>query len=221
MPEQTPRPRRFVGLDVHKHYLVAYAVDAHLNRAFGPQRVPLDDLERWCQKRLTRQDAVVLEMTTNALQLHDELLPHVHSVTVVHPPHVALITRSRVMTDKIAARVLANLHARGDLVGIWIPPDNVRELRALLAQRTKLVRLSTQAKNRLHAVLHRHHFHLPQGSPFVETARHWWLSLPVHPLERVRIHTDLQTLAFAQHQVAELEACQVAAAWPPNWLASR
>jgi len=212
MPEETPRPSRFVGLDLHKHYLVAYALDADLNRSFGPQRVLLEDLERWREKRLTRQDAVVLEMTTNAFQVHDDLLPHVHSVTVVHPPHVALITRSRVMTDKIAARILADEHARGSLVGIWIPPDNVRELRALLAQRTKMVRLSTQAKNRLHAVLHRHHFHLPEGSPFVETARHWWLSLPVHPLERSRIQTDLDTLLFAQRQIAALEQSLATAA---------
>ena len=95
---------------------------------------------------------------TPAFQIHDDLLPHVHSVTVVHPPHVALITRARVMTDKIAARVLAEEHAKGSLVSIWIPPRPVRELRAILAQRSKpvlseaegMMRLSTQAKNRLH-----------------------------------------------------------------------
>ena len=41
------------------------------------------------------------------------LLPHVHSVTLVHPPHVKLITRAQVMTDKIAALILARLHAVG------------------------------------------------------------------------------------------------------------
>lgn len=212
MLQETPRPSRFVGLDVHKHYLVAYAVDGDLNRSFGPQRVPLDDLEPWRKKRLTHDDAVVLEMTTNSFQVYDDLLPHVHSVTVVHPPHVALITRSRVMNDKIAARVLAHLHAKGLLVSIWIPPRPVRELRALLAQRTKMVRLSTQAKNRLHAVLHRHHLPLPEGSPFAETARDWWLGLPVDPLERTRIQADLDTLAFAQRQIAALEQCLAAAA---------
>lgn len=212
MSQEAPRPSRFVGLDVHKHYLVAYAVDPDLNRSFGPQRVLLEDLEPWRQKRLTRHDAVALEMTTNAFQLYDDLLPYVHSVTVVHPPHVALITRARVMTDRIAARILAAEHARGSLVGIWIPPKPVRELRALLAQRTKMVRLSTQARNRLHAVLHRHHLGLPDGSPFVETARDWWLSLPVHPLERARIQTDLDTLLFAQRQIAALEACLATAA---------
>jgi transposase len=192
-----PQPMRYVGLDVHRHYLVAYALDAERKRCFGPQRVPLEDLDSWRKKRLTRADAVVLEMTTNAFQIYDDLLPHVHSVTVVHPPHLALITRARVMNDKIAARILANEHARGDLVGIWIPPQPVRQMRAVLAQRGKMVRLSTQAKNRLHAVLHRHHWPLPEGSPFVESARDWWLDLPVEPLEHIRIQTDLATLSFA------------------------
>ena len=207
MSQEMPRPKRFVGLDVHKHYLVAYAVDEELNLCFGPQRVPLAELEAWRQKRLTREDAVVLEMTTNAFQIHDDLLPHVHSVTVVHPPHVALITRARVMTDKIAARVLAQLHAKGILVGIWVPPQPVREQRALLAQRSKMVRLSTQAKNRLHAVLHRHYLPLPEGDLFQEANRAWWQKLPVDAIEQVRIQSDLDTLAFAHRQTTLLEDC--------------
>ncbi|MBK8419311.1 hypothetical protein [Candidatus Villigracilis saccharophilus] len=68
------------------------------------------------------------------LGLYDEFSAHVMSVTVVHPPHLALITRSQVMTDKIAASILARLLAKDLLVGIWVPPVEVRELRALVAQ---------------------------------------------------------------------------------------
>ena len=69
------------------------------------------------------------------------------------------------MNDKIAASILACLLAKGLLVGIWVPPVEVRELRALIAQRTKMTRLATQAKNRLHSVLQRHHLTLPDGDP--------------------------------------------------------
>ena len=150
MYPEKPVPTRYIGLDIHKHYLLAIPVDADLQPLFGPQRVELANLERWIHKTLTLQDAVVLEMTTNTWQVYDELLPHVLSVTVVHPPHVALITRSQVMTDKIAAAHLARLHAKGLLVGIWVPPQEVRDLRALIAQRNKMTRLSTQANISLH-----------------------------------------------------------------------
>jgi len=132
-----PSPDRFVGLDVHKHYLIAAAVDPDRNEVMSPRPVPLERLDTWVRKALTPQVAVVLEMTTNAFQLYDDLLPHVHSVTVVHPPHVALITRAQMMTDKIAARTLAKLHAVGLLPCVWIPPFAVRDHRALVAQRPK------------------------------------------------------------------------------------
>jgi len=201
----TSSGQRFIGLDVHKYYAIACGVDAQLNEVLGPVRVPLAQLDHWAQKHLSSQDAVVLEMTTNAFQLYDDLCPYAGSVTLVHPPHVNLITRARVMTDKIAARILARLHAAGLLPPVWVPPPEVRDLRALLAQRTKMVRLSVQAKNRLHAVLHRHHLPPPQGDPFAPAQRTWWLDLPVTALERVRIQGDLDTLAFAQHQIASLE----------------
>jgi transposase len=124
---------------------------------------------------------------------------------MVHPPHVALITRAQVMTDRIAAHNLATLLAKGLLVSIWIPSAPQREVRGLVAQRNKMVRLSTQAKNRLHSLLHRHHIDSPDGSPFQPCHREWWLSLPVSALERVRIQSDLNTLAFAQEQIQILD----------------
>lgn len=204
MATTAPAPKRWVGLDSHKHYLVALGVNADLEITLPQQRVELSRVQTWIAKHLTKQDAVVLEMTTNSWQLYDELAPHVHSVTIVHPPHVALITRAQVMTDKIAAFTLAKLHAKGLLTGVWVPPEAVRDLRATLAERSKMTRLSTQAKNRLHAVLQRHHLAPPEGSPFLPERREWWLALPVSPLERQRLLCDLETLDFAARQVAGL-----------------
>jgi transposase len=180
-------------------------VDAQLNQVLGPQRVQLSRLKQWVKKSLLPYDAVVLEMTTNAFQLYDDLSPYAYSVTLVHPPHVKLITQAQVMTDNMAASRLACLHAVGLLPPVWVPPAEVRDHRALVAQRTKMTRLSTQAKNRLHAVLHRHHLPRTEGQLFTLDKRDWWLALPVSALERVRIQCDLDTLAFAQSQLKRIE----------------
>jgi transposase len=212
MDSEKQAATRFIGLDVHKHYLIAIGVDRERKQVLGPQRVQLVHLERWMRKTLTPQDAVVLEMTTNAFQLHDDLLPHVHSVTLVHPPHVKLITQAQVMTDKIAALILARLHAVGMLPAVWVPSPEVRDQRALVSQRVKMVRLATQAKNRLHAVLHRHHLLPPEGDLFAAGQRAWWLNLEVTPVERARIQSDLETLAFARSQIVQLEGTLAEAA---------
>lgn len=197
--------KRYIGLDVHKHYLVALGVDADLNVVLPMRRVELSRLEIWMKKHLTKQDEVALEMTTNTWQLYDELMEYAGKVTVVHPPHVALITRSQVMNDKIAASILARLLAKGLLVGIWAPPQEVRELRGLAAQRQKMTRLATQAKNRLHAVIQRHHLKPPAGNPFAKTNHDWWQALKLGKLEKLNMQSDLETLQFAGQQEARAE----------------
>ncbi len=200
------KPNRYIGLDVHKYYLIAIAVDGDLNKVYGPQRVELSQFEKWIKKTITKQDAVVFEMTANAWHIHDELLPYAYSVTVVHPPHVALIVRAQVMNDKIAAMQLARLHAKGLLVGIWVPPREVRDLRTITIQRQKMIRLKTQAKCRLQATLHRYHILPPEDVKlFSEENEPWWRELPVSILEKVRIESDLATLAFAEGQIQSLE----------------
>jgi transposase len=180
-------------------------VDADLHQVLGPQRVELLNLGRWMEKTLRQDDAVVLEMTTNTWQVYDDLLPYVQSITVVHPPHIALITRAQVMTDKIAAVTLARLLAKGLLVGIWVPPSEVQQLRALIAQRTKMTRLSTQAKNRLHSLLHQRHILPPEGDLFHPLQRKWWNELKLDTAERAILDCNLATLEFARQQAAQIE----------------
>jgi len=69
---------RFFGLDIHKEYFVAVAVNRERETVFGPQRVSNYQLDDWAGRVLTPQDAIVLEMTTNTYLFHDTLLPLVH-----------------------------------------------------------------------------------------------------------------------------------------------
>ncbi len=196
---------RFVGLDVHKSYLVAVIVDPQGQQLVGPRRIEYCNLDDWARQKLTPADAVVLEMTCNGYSLYDDLTPHVHSVTIVHPPHVQAITQARVKTDAKAAYTLARLHAAGLLTGVWVPPEEVRQLRALLRKRARMVCLSTEAKNRLHAVLHRYRVAPPAGNLFTAERRGWWLAQGPSLVEQAAIQNDLATLIFATDQIAKLE----------------
>jgi transposase len=205
-PPLTVKPERFIGLDIHKAYLVAAGVNAEQQFVLPFQRVDWKQFGAWLRRTLTARDAVVVEMTTNTWEVYDALVEHVQSVTVVHPPHVALITRARVMNDKRAALVLAQLHAAGLLVSIWVPPPEIRDLRLLVAQRWKMVKLATIAKTRLHNVLHRHHLEPPTGSqPFHIKHEQFWLGLALSAAEKAAVRCDWQTLQFAKAQQVELE----------------
>ena len=66
---------RFLGIDLHKHYLVVGGVDAKQEVVLPPRRVNLENWLKWAEGNLKPTDAVVLEATTNAWEIYDQVLP--------------------------------------------------------------------------------------------------------------------------------------------------
>jgi len=160
-----------VGLDVHRRYATVAAVDRKQQVVLTARRIDFEHFEDWIRKHLRPNDTVTLEATSNAWYLHDLVAPLVASVTVANPIQVALIAKARVKTDPRDALTLARLLAAGMLPSVWVPPAEVRELRALVAHRRRLVKQRTQARNRLRAVLFRHTLVAPPGEVFASGQR--------------------------------------------------
>ena len=72
---------------------------------------------------------------------------------LVHPLRCKAIASARLKNDKVDAATLAQLLRADLLPEAWIAPEEVRQLRALLRHRAGLVRLGTQQRNRIHAVV--------------------------------------------------------------------
>ena len=187
---------RYVGLDVHKHYVMVGAVDQTQQTVLPPRKVALVDLESWARKYLQPTGHVVLEATTNAWYVHDLLEPLVERVVVAHPPQVKLIAAAMVKTDKKDTMTLARLLAVNLIPTVWVPPVHVRDLRALMAHRQRLVSQQTRCKNRLQSVLHRNHIIPPEGTRRVyhSDRRDWWLALDLAPGDKLRIRQELLML---------------------------
>jgi len=189
--EAGPEPTRFVALDVHKHYIMVGAVDARQTVVLPPRRVSWGEFPDWARAHLAATDAVVLEATANAWHLYDLLTPLVAAVTVAHAGLIKLIAQARVKTDRRDTLHLARLLAARLIPAVWVPPVEVRELRGLISHRRRLVCQRTQARNRLHAVLHRHQIVPPEGTLFSRQHRAWWTGLPLSAAERLRVRQDL------------------------------
>jgi transposase len=138
--------------------------------------------------------------------LYDQLEPVVGSVTVAHPLAVKLIAAARVKTDSRDTIKLAHLLAANLVPAVWVPPVQVRELRALVSHRKRLVNQRTQVRNRLHAVLHRHNLTLPPGKPFAAHQQEWWLSLDLSASEKLRVQQDLSLSASLEELIGAVEA---------------
>jgi transposase len=111
---------------------------------------------------------------------------------LVHPLRCKAIASARLKNDKAGAAILAQLLRADLLPEAWIAPPAVRQLRALLRHRASLVRLGTQLRNRIHAVVADVGYDRP-GSYWTGPGRGWLAELPLPVVSR-KIVTDC--LAF-------------------------
>ena len=196
---------RFIAIDAHKHYLVIGGLNSHMEIVLPLCRVSIHRFPDWAQKNLLPSDAVVIESTINTWALHDVFQPLVGKALVANPYQVKLIAAARVKTDKHAVWSLARLLAADLIPQVWVPPIHVRELRALVAHRRRLVQSRTRARNRLQSLLHRHNLSPPVSRPFAHKYLDWWLSLDLSPSEHLRVRHDLDTLLHIQGQLEAVE----------------
>jgi hypothetical protein len=90
---------RYIAIDLHKHYLMIGGIDGSQRVVLPPRKLDLERWLAWAQANLLSTDAVVIEATTNAWHIYDQLLPLVGRVVVAHPPKVKQIAAARVKTD--------------------------------------------------------------------------------------------------------------------------
>jgi transposase len=87
------------------------------------------------------------------LEIARILGPHVAEVILAHLRRLRTINHAKVKTDKVDARVLAELLAAGLVPAVWMPDETTRRLRRQVSRRRGLVKGSTAVKNEICAVL--------------------------------------------------------------------
>lgn len=196
--------RRYVALDIHKHYCVIAGVDREGRVLLQPVRVEHTDLEEWLTKNLVTTDRVVIESTTNAWHVYDLLEPLVERVVVANPIRVKQIAQARVKTDIRDTLILARLLAANLVPDVWVPPRHVREMRQLLSQRRQLVETHTQIVNRMHSVAHRHHLQHERGKRFNEKNTGWQKDKRLSKVEQFQLGLEMENRVYIEKQINKI-----------------
>ena len=173
----------FCGLDIHKKEVQACLLDAHgqprLNLRFPAER---GSIEAFARQHLSKQDIVALEATTNTWPIVALLQPFVAQVVVSNPMRTKAIAQAKIKTDKVDAKVLAQLLRAEFLPEVWAPSPETRLLRQRATERSMLVNDRTRIKNRIHAIFHQRLLEVPEGDLF-STKNLAWLRDPPPPLD--------------------------------------
>lgn len=197
--------KRYIGLDVHKHYVTVGGMNAQQEMVLRPRNVEMERFKAWAAVNLCQTDEVVLEATTNTWDIYDTVAPLVKRVVVAHPAEVKQIANARVKTDNQDVVRLLRLLIADMLPEVWVPPVEVRELRALISYRWRLVKMATAIQNRMHSLLHRHNIQAPEGKVDTGENREWWEHVQLSELERLRLNQELKTLRLVREHIVEVE----------------
>jgi len=147
------------------------------------------------------RDHVVLESTAMTWAIAELLAEHAGRVTVSNPMRTRAIASAKVKTDKIDAKVLAQLGAADFLPEVWAPDEVTRALRRRVAHRSSLVVSRTRLRNQVHAVLTRNLVDTPVTDVFGQGGRRW-LADP-RPRDRPRPDPGLRSAARRPAGVAQ------------------
>jgi transposase len=194
---------RTIGLDVHREFAeVAIIGEDGVARAAGQVETTPDALRLFAQS-LAATDEVAIEATVNTFAIAALLDEHVARVVISNPLRTRAIAEAKVKTDKVDARVLAELLRAGYLPGIWRPDEELQALRRLVARRSGIVRERTRLKNQVQAVLHRNL--LPRGPAadlFGKKGRAWLAEQPLPVDEQIAVASALRRLDVAGEELA-------------------
>jgi transposase len=164
---------------------------------------------------LREGDTAALEVTTNSTSIARLLRGNSRArVIVSNPIKTKTIAQAKIKTDKIDARVLAELARVGYLPEVWLPDEDTEALRQFITDRVSLVRRRTECKNTIHSVLHRNMVHQERSDLFGTGGRRWLenivkgegIKTPVPELDRMRIGSLLNEIDRIDALVADLES---------------
>ena len=197
---------RFVGIDISKAKCRAAIMD--------PEGAILEEftftnnhegIEGFASK-LTMHDRVVMESTgsvwTNLYNHLDE--KHIH-VALANPLKTKAIASARIKSDKVDAQILAHLLRSNLVAESYVPPQHLREIRALVRHRVGIIKIRTMVKNEIHALIDKHGFRCEYSDLFGKRGTQWLKTLELPSLDRLMLDNHLQHIESLNQQIERVD----------------
>jgi transposase len=214
---------RFIGIDLAKRESQLSVLNSDglqiASKRFSTTRPNLIML---CDE-LTGFDTVALEVTTNSNAVTRLLQKSQANVITSNPLRTRIIAQAKIKTDKIDARVLAELARVDYLPRVWLPDPDAEALRHLFCDRRSLVDRRTELKNTVHSILHRNLIEYEFSDLFGKVGRRWLDQLcesdeDLDTLDRLRLRAILIELDRLELSVQDIEGVIAAFIAERSWL---
>jgi transposase len=163
-----------------------------------------DDVERF-YAGLPAPATVAIESTGYAIWFHALMRRLGHTLVVGDAAKIRATVVRKTKTDRRDARHILALVSERRFPAIWVPEPEVRDLRALIAHRMRLIRVRTLVRNGVHAIAL--NYRLTLGSSlFTRRGRAQLDQLTLPPHTANRRDESLELLAWLDSHLALLDA---------------
>lgn len=198
----------YAAIDTHKHHFQAAVIDPE-NGEVSEERFAATraGLEHWAMRWQGRVAAVAVEATTGWRWVWRELSARGFDVRLADPVQArALRGRTRrAKTDRLDARWLALLLAKGMLPESWLPPAEIQALRDKTRLRKALANDRTRWAQRLHALLAHEGWPCERGRLLTGEGRRWAGTLALSPEARPQVDLLLRLIAALEAEQHPLD----------------
>jgi transposase len=191
----------YIGIDLHKAKSFVTRMDGYGQIL---EQVNLSHATGALQQYLSTLPADVrlaVEATGNWMWLYEQIEDRHPDLVLAHPLKTRAIASARIKTDKIDATTLAHLLRTDLLPAAYIPPRTIRDQRERLRYRASLVRLRTQVKNKIAAILSKTGVRPPTKTAFGVKSRQFLATVPVRACYRLALDGYLRQLAHLTTEI--------------------
>lgn len=202
----------YVGIDLHSNNFTCNFLEKdnmNLKMTYPITNNHLNLTEFY--NRLTPQDYVVIEASTNTFSFYDIIKPKVKEVLVVNPLEFKIINESGKKTDKIDAQKLSKMlkyHVETDknfLPLVYVPEKEIIKLRSLFTTYKLLKKEETISKNRIHSLLKQNLKPYNHESIFSGEKREEILNLEIDEAYKIQIKLLYQTIDYLAGQIKQIK----------------
>lgn len=196
-----------IGCDQHKKYCIMVEIDEQ-SKVKSTNKFYHNDKEllRDYLTQIPKQSDLVIEACGYESWLTDLIEEQKHCVHLAHPLKTKAIAEAKVKTDKIDAKVLAQLLQAHLLPEAYHAPDSIRQERALLRYRQTMLRIQTQTKNRIHFAIDRLGIEAPDVTDlFGKRGLQWLNHLQLRGTYQRILKGYLETFEFVKDELKEID----------------
>jgi transposase len=195
----------YVGMDIHKNFIQATAMDEQGN-ILKEQKFKStgDGIKQFVNSLDAQQIHAAIEATCTWYHVYETLNSLNVETTLVNVRRTKVIAESKIKTDPLDAKNIAHCLRTGFIATAYIPPKTVMEQRNILRHRLSLRKELTRYKNKIHAILLRNGIHHHFSDLFGVGGRRFLKTVKLPDSERYNLDSYLNIVETLIHEKTQI-----------------